>query len=141
MNELTASAKISVKEIARLKGESLNTVQKRLRRACVPFEKDASDTRRKLYDPAVVLTASELARWVTEQESPAPADQPGPLEITLALFERLFNPCYRLMFPPVTKPVRRPSRPSRKGFARHVAENFRTHCRLCERNLEEIPRA
>ena len=49
-----------------------------------PLRRTASDTRRKLYDPARVLTASELARWVTEQESPAPAEQPGPHEITLA---------------------------------------------------------
>ena len=39
MNEVTA-VKITAEEIARLKGESLNTVQKRLRRGCVPFEKD-----------------------------------------------------------------------------------------------------
>ncbi len=84
MIEGIASVKITADEIARLKGESLNTVQKRLRRGCVPFEKDASDSRRKLYDPARVLTASELARWVTEQESPAPAEQSGPHEITLA---------------------------------------------------------
>ncbi len=84
MSEITASAKITADEIARLKGESLNTVQKRLRRGCVPFEKDASDTRRKLYDPACVLTASELAHWVTEQETAAPSEQPGPHEITLA---------------------------------------------------------
>ena len=84
MIEGIASVKITADEIARMKGESLNTVQKRLRRGCVPFEKDASDSRRKLYDPARVLTASELARWVTEQESPAPAEQSGPHEITLA---------------------------------------------------------
>ena len=82
--ETKGPTRITADEIARLKGESLNTVQKRLRRGCVPFEKDASDSRRKLYDPARVLSASELARWVTEQESPAPAEQSSPLEITLA---------------------------------------------------------
>ena len=82
MNEVTA-VKITTEEIARMKDESLNTVQKRLRRGCVPFEKDSSDTRRKLYDPACVLTGSELARWITEQESSAPSERPGPHEITL----------------------------------------------------------
>ncbi len=62
--------KITADDIARLKGENLNTVQKRLRRGCVAFEKDPSDTRRNLYDPAAVLTGSELARWATEQKSP-----------------------------------------------------------------------
>ncbi len=84
MNEVTAPAKITAEEIARLKGESLNTVQKRLRRGCVPFEKDANDARRKSYDPARVLSANELARWVTEQESPVPVEQSSPLAITPA---------------------------------------------------------
>ena len=82
--ETKGPTRITADDIARLTGENLNTVQKRLRRGCVPFEKDASDTRRKLYDPVRVLSASELARWVTEQESPAPAEQPSPHEITLA---------------------------------------------------------
>ena len=115
MNEVTA-VKITTEEIARMKDESLNTVQKRLRRGCVPFEKDSSDTRRKLYDPACVLTGSELARWITEQESSAPSERPGPHEITLISSNSL-QPVFRSMFPPVTKPAKRPSRPSRKGSA------------------------
>jgi len=115
MSEGRASVKITADDIARLKGENLNTVQKRLRRGCVAFEKDPSDTRRNLYDPAAVLTGSELARWPPSR-NPRMRYRPKFPALALPCLSP-FSLFYHLMFPPVTKPARRLSRPSRKGFA------------------------